>query len=428
MPDLADALKHANAHAVAAFVRAGESCAIVASRDIVDERGVKLLARHQPLPADLPQRLAQRKLKQPIEACLLAHEGVTARQLEDAFADFLASTDPWAALARRHAVGLRHELQDLALHPAAQLWLTAMRATRPDRFDHAVRAMAVAGALYASEIGERYGLRLALLGGLLHDIGELYVDPRALDAAGAIGLPAYRAVAAHPRIAETLLGGLTDYPAALCRAVGEHHERLDGSGYPGRRVREALSVHGRLLAAVEAALGVMAAREAPGPRAALALRLVPGEFEAAWSSRVGGVAAAAADDGGALVEAARPGLLDRLDELDRCMLRGRSQAVALVDGARSPRVAEIAARSLHLLDRLRDGWNAIGLWSPPGPDAASAELLRAAVGEQELAYRLSRLARDCLWAEEGLPAEEAAALAPLWACAAPQGDGQGARS
>jgi len=269
--------------------------------------------------------------------------------------------------------------------------------------------------MFASEIDERYGLRMALLGGLLHDIGEMYVQPQIPDTDDTLGLRRYRALAVHPRVGEMVLGTLTDYPPALCRAVAEHHERLDGGGYPARRTREQLSVHGRLLAVVEAALGVMAAREAPCRRADMALRLVPGEFDPAWASRVGAAAAGAPDDTAALVEAAAPGLIDRLEELDRCMLRARSQAVALVDTARSPRVGEIAARALHLLDRLRDGWNSAGLWSPPGADAPPAELAEAAVAEQELAYRLQRLARDCLWVEDGLQAEEAASLSPLWA-------------
>ncbi len=411
----AEVLKLANPHAVAAIAQAGELRSIVASQDIVDERGVKLLARNQTVSTALQQRLLERKLKQPLEACLRAEDGVTTHQLFEALTAFLDSDDPWAPLARQNATALRHEVQHLPLHSVAQLLLTTAQATQPARFDHAIRAMAMAGAMFASEIDERYGLRLALLGGLLHDIGEMYVQPSASGADDALSLPGYRALAVHPRVGEMVLGTLTDYPPALCRAIGEHHERLDGSGYPARRTREHLSVHGRLLAVVEAALGVMAAREAPCARADMALRLVPEEFDPAWSSRVSAAASQAPDDTAALVDAAAPGLLDRLGELDRCMLRGRSQAVALVDTARSPRVGEIAARALHLLDRLRDGWNAAGLWSPPGADAAPAELAEAVVAEQELAYRLQRLARDCLWVEEGLQPEEAASLAPLWA-------------
>ncbi len=426
MQSAAEVLKLANPHAVAAIAKAGESRAIVASQDIVDERGVKLLARNQTVSTALQQRLLERKLKQPLEACLRAADGVTTHQLLESLTAFLDSDDPWAPLARRNAAALRHEVQYLPLHAVAQLLLTTAQATQPVRFDHAIRAMAMAGAIFASEIDERYGLRLALLGGLLHDIGEMYVQPQATAVGDALDLRDYRAMAVHPRVGEMVLSTLTDYPAALCRAIAEHHERLDGSGYPARRTRDGLSVHGRLLAVVEAALGVMGAREAPCRRADMALRLVPGEFDPAWSSRVGAAAASAPDDTAALVREATPGLLDRLGELDRSMLQARSQAVALVDGARSPRVSEIAARALHLLDRLRDGWNAAGLWSPPGTDAPAAELAEAVVAEQELAYRLQRLSRDCLWTEDGLQAEEAASLAPLWACVLVEAPGDGA--
>jgi len=216
-----------------------------------------------------------------------------------------------------------------------------------------------------------------------------------------------------------VLSGLTDYPAALCRAVGEHHERLDGRGYPARRTRESLSVHGRLLAVVEAALAV---RPVPCQRADLALRLVPGEFDPAWSSVVSGAASDGSQDVSGAVKSARAGLPARLDELDRCMLRVRARAVGLVDEGGSARVAEIAARALHLVDRLRDGWNSIGLWSPPGADAPWQELLEATVAHQELTYRLQRLSRDCLWIEDDLPPDEAARLMPLWRSVVPAAD------
>jgi len=197
---VADALKLVNPHAAAAIVRAGESRAIVACEDIVDERGVKLLARDQTVSTALQQRLLERKLKQPLEACLRAQDGVTTHQLYERLEIFFDSDASGVALARRHATALRQEVKHLPLHSVAQLLLTTSQATQPERFDHAIHSMVVAGAMFASEIDERYGLRLALLGGLLHDIGEIYVQPQAATPSDTLDLAAYRAVAVHPRV------------------------------------------------------------------------------------------------------------------------------------------------------------------------------------------------------------------------------------
>ena len=90
----------------------------------------------------------------------------------------------------------------------------------------------------------------------------------------------YRNLAVHPRTGAMLLTRLAQYPPALARGVAEHHERLDGSGYPGRLLGNAISPLGRQLAVVEVVLGVMAQGDAPWARASFALRMVPGEFDA----------------------------------------------------------------------------------------------------------------------------------------------------
>ena len=46
---------------------------------------------------------------------------------------------------------------------------------------------------------------------------------------------------------------------AVARAVAEHHERLDGSGYPARLGEREMSAIGRLLCIAEATLGVLRA-------------------------------------------------------------------------------------------------------------------------------------------------------------------------
>ncbi len=70
----------------------------------------------------------------------------------------------------------------------------------------------------------------------------------------------------HPHIGQLLLTQLTDYPKDIARAVAEHHERLDGSGYPHRLTGDKMSTLGKLLAATEEARRRCACRAPPAPR------------------------------------------------------------------------------------------------------------------------------------------------------------------
>ena len=82
----------------------------------------------------------------------------------------------------------------------------------------------------------------------------------------------------HPRIGAVLLSEFAKCPAPLVRAVQEHHERLDGSGYPAGTQASSLSELGCILMAAEVLSAVLLSKENPEERALLALRLVRGQF------------------------------------------------------------------------------------------------------------------------------------------------------
>ena len=91
-------------------------------------------------------------------------------------------------------------------------------------------------ALLAVEVGEELGLPPARLrelatGGLLHDIGKLSVPDAVLKKPGALDDAEYAIVQKHAVWGDALLGRL-GFSAGVRRLVRDHHERLDGSGYP----------------------------------------------------------------------------------------------------------------------------------------------------------------------------------------------------
>lgn len=246
----------ANPVALSAIMRASEQHLIVASEDILDARGFKLWAKGQPVSASLQHKLLERRLQQPLEACLTAPDGATLAYLQESLSTFLASEaalaqglQPWAARLQEHMAGLR-------LHAVAQLLFTAALATRTSFIAHAVAGCALMGAMALSKNWPAAEVRQAMLAGLLHDMGEIYIQPEYLDSPEPLDLLRHKHLAVHPRMAQMLLASTTDYGPALCRAVGEHHERLDGSGYPARLHGTQISELGKMLSVVEVTLGV----------------------------------------------------------------------------------------------------------------------------------------------------------------------------
>jgi HD-GYP domain-containing protein (c-di-GMP phosphodiesterase class II) len=108
-------------------------------------------------------------------------------------------------------------------------------------------------ALLAVEIGEQLGLspsrlRSLAIGGLLHDIGKLSVPNGILQKPGPLDDAEYGVIKLHPERGRELLNELGGFDESVKGLVLNHHERLDGSGYPrGLRAND-LDLETRILA------------------------------------------------------------------------------------------------------------------------------------------------------------------------------------
>jgi HD-GYP domain-containing protein (c-di-GMP phosphodiesterase class II) len=108
-------------------------------------------------------------------------------------------------------------------------------------------------ALRAVQVGEEIGLppgrlRTLAVGGLLHDIGKLSVPDEILKKPGSLEPGEYAVIQRHPENGRSLLRELGGFGDGVLRLVHDHHERLDGTGYP-RGLREAeLDLDTRILA------------------------------------------------------------------------------------------------------------------------------------------------------------------------------------
>jgi putative nucleotidyltransferase with HDIG domain len=108
-------------------------------------------------------------------------------------------------------------------------------------------------ALLAVQVGEELrlppaDLRHLAVGGLLHDIGKLSVAEHILRKPGALTDEEFEEIKRHPGAGVELLHELGGFPDAVRRLVHEHHERLDGSGYPQALSGPGLGIGPRVMA------------------------------------------------------------------------------------------------------------------------------------------------------------------------------------
>ncbi len=400
----------ANPHALATILEAAETKSIISATDIFDANGIKLWAVNQPVSADLQRKLADRRLREPLESSLIAEDGVTAAGLVQSMQALVDGSSALAPLLRPSAARLLREVAQIQIHPAAQLLLTASQAARPKDFDHAVAAMALNGALMNASGGDTPEIRIALVAGLLHDLGEMYIAPQfgEAEADRELDFLSYQQLVVHPHVGFLLLRQLTKYPASVATAVAEHHERLDGSGYPRALQGAQLSPHGRLLSVTEAALAALRDPTSPLLHASVALRAIPGEFDSGWAGKISRVAAA---------QPAVPAVMERddiqarLGALDQVLRAAETRVSAALTGAEHADLRDALKLAAFLLARLRAGWNESGMWNPNALVSADAAEVEAV--EDELYRRLRAVQRGTLLRAGQLPATEADQLRQL---------------
>ena len=109
------------------------------------------------------------------------------------------------------------------------------------RVSHLACAIAVEMDLPAHQID---GLHLA---SVIHDIGKLTIPSEILSKPAKLTEAEYNLIKKHPKAGFDILKDI-DFPWPVARMILEHHERVDGSGYPNGRTEENLLMESMILA------------------------------------------------------------------------------------------------------------------------------------------------------------------------------------
>jgi len=91
------------------------------------------------------------------------------------------------------------------------------------------------------------GLRIA---GLLHDIGKISIPAEILAKPGRLSDGEMILIRSHAQVGYDILAHI-DFPWPVARTILEHHERMDGSGYPNGLLKEAILMEARILAVAD---------------------------------------------------------------------------------------------------------------------------------------------------------------------------------
>ncbi|QJB57182.1 HD domain-containing phosphohydrolase [Pseudodesulfovibrio sp. zrk46] len=101
-----------------------------------------------------------------------------------------------------------------------------------------------------------HGLELAAR---VHDIGKIAVPAGILNKPGTLNDAEFALIKAHPLVGADIFQTLdTEWP--ISRIIVEHHERLDGSGYPNGITKESILIESKILSVADVIDAIMTHR------------------------------------------------------------------------------------------------------------------------------------------------------------------------
>ena len=133
----------------------------------------------------------------------------------------------------------------------ALTWLGKIRNKRNYLYEHSVNTSTLMG-IFAHAYGlNTIQVEQCITGALLHDLGQAKIPDELFERPGPLSPDEYELVKGHVNYGSDIVGADESVKEISLRIIKEHHERVNGSGYPDGLKGNEISLYGRMFAIVD---------------------------------------------------------------------------------------------------------------------------------------------------------------------------------
>ena len=125
-----------------------------------------------------------------------------------------------------------HHIYSALTQDGISAWLSAVQCHHSHTYRHSMIVAGLAGTFGQILNWSHKDQELVTLGGLLHDIGKTRIPLSILDKPGELSSEETELIREHPLFGREILKSRLEIPFEVKKMAIQHHEFLDGSGYP----------------------------------------------------------------------------------------------------------------------------------------------------------------------------------------------------
>ncbi len=221
---------------------------VVAIEDIRNVQGQLLVAKGGEIDNRLAEKVLRFKLLRPIEDSVAIENEFNVDSLLKRL-DYFLEADPFLKFLKElmPPLVIKSCCEAFCRFAVLRQKLTVLAIQLPIVFEQALFVGWFGTLVRHKAKGSPEECIAAFIGGLSHDMGMLHISPAVLNKQGAYEPAEWRQMQAHPIIGAKILQVIPKLPAEVARGGIEHHENLDGTGYPRGLVGDKLGALGQTL-------------------------------------------------------------------------------------------------------------------------------------------------------------------------------------
>jgi hypothetical protein len=231
-----------------------ESRKVYASAEIKNQQGQLIVPKGQAIDQKTTKQILRFKLLKPLELNIQIENTLNAQTLERSIDHFFHDDQSLRQLWLKENIPelIQTCCERLCDYPILCQKLTVLQIQFPEVFNRAIFCAWFAVIILNKQNAADKHLIGAFVAGMLCDIGLLHIEPKLATDQSDLSIDELKQYQAHPLISGEILRNTKDIPKGVYRAVEEHHESADASGFPKGKISKEISSLAQTLGLLDA--------------------------------------------------------------------------------------------------------------------------------------------------------------------------------